>query len=159
VLLRDGFQKWSVDRVAAEAGCAKGLVPYHHGSKQRLLATVAANLHRTRRERRLTALEGTGAAALDRLWLTLIEEVRRGEWAAWMALATEPGIPSPERLPEDLAALAGAIGKTLELPALRPEEARLAEAALDGFQLALHQGTGEEAVHEAYHRLWLALLP
>ncbi len=56
-------------------------------------------------------------------------------------------------------ALAAAIGRALEVPPLRAEEARLAVAALEGFQMALHLGASEETVHEAYHRLWLSLLP
>ena len=159
VLLRDGLQKWSVDRVASEAGCAKGLVPYHHGSKKALLAAVAANLARARQARRLAALNGRGAAALDLLWQALVEEVRSDEWAAWAALVAEPGIDTPGDSPADLALLATTIGRALEVPPLRAEEARLAVAALDGFQMALHLGAPEESVHEAYHRLWLALLP
>lgn len=159
ILLRDGFQKWSIDRVAAEAGCAKGLVAYHHGSKKQLLATVAANLHRNRTVRRLAALEGSGAEALDRLWEALSREVQSGEWAAWAVLIAEPNIPTPPQSPNQLTALAAAIGRALGIPPLRPDEARLADAALDGFQLALHLGAPAESVHEAYHRLWLALLP
>lgn len=159
VLLRDGLQKWSVDRVASEAGCAKGLVPYHHGSKKALLAAVAANLARARQARRLAALAGRGAQALDHLWQALIDEVRSGEWAAWAALVAEPGINAPNAAPTELPALAAAIGMALEVPPLRAEETGLAVAALDGFQMALHLGAAEETVHEAYHRLWLSLLP
>ena len=159
VLLRDGLQKWSVDRVASEAGCAKGLVPYHHGSKKALLAAVAVNLARARQARRLAALNGQGATALDHLWQALVDEVRTGEWAAWAALVAEPDIDTPGDSPADLALLATTIGRALEVPPLRAEEARLAVAALDGFQMALHLGAPEESVHEAYHRLWLALLP
>ena len=159
VLLRDGLQKWSVDRVAAEAGCAKGLVPYHHGSKRQLLSTVAANLHRGRTARRLAALDGSGAEALDRLWDAINFEVRTGEWAAWAALIAEPGLSLPPLDPAHLPAFAAAIGRALGTSPPTPEEAHLAEASLDGFQVALHLGAPEESVHEAYHRLWLALLP
>jgi AcrR family transcriptional regulator len=159
VLLREGLQGWSVDRVAAEAGCAKGLVHYHHGTKRALLARVGEALGRARQARRLEALAGSGADALDRLWLALVREVRSGEWAAWAAIVSEPGIPGPVLQPADLPALSAAIGRALDLPAPRAEEARLASAALDGFQLALHLGTEEESVREAYHRLWLSFLP
>ncbi len=159
VLLRDGLQKWSVDRVAAEAGCAKGLISYHHGSKRRLLSVVASNLHRERTARRLTALEDSGAEALDRLWEALEVEVRSGAWSAWAALVAEPEISLPPAASDRLTALGAAIGRALGVSSLRPDEALLAEAALEGFQLSLHLGAPEEAVHEAYHRLWLALLP
>lgn len=159
VLLREGLQGWSVDRVAAEAGCAKGLVHYHHGTKRELLGRVGEALGSMRRARRLEALGGSGADALDRLWQALVREVRRGEWAAWAAIATEPGIPGPTEPSSDLPALQAAIGRALELPAVRDEDARLAVAAFDGFQLALHLGAAEAPVREAYHRLWLTFLP
>ena len=159
VLLRHGIEGWSVDRVAAEAGCAKGLVHYHHRTKKDLLRRVNEALSRTRLARRLEALSGSGADALDRLWLALLREVRSGEWAAWAALTAAPGLASPGEQPADLTALAAAIGRALDVPPLGHDEARLAAAALDGFQLALHLGAGEEPVREAYHRLWLALLP
>lgn len=159
VLLRDGLQSWSVERVAIEAGCAKGLVPYHHGSKKALLSAVAARLGRARLAGRLGALRGSGANALDRLWQTLVSEVRSGEWAAWAALVAEPGIDTPGDSMTDLTLLAAAIGQVLEVPPLRSEEARLAAAALDGLQVALHLGAPEESAREAFHRLWLSLLP
>jgi AcrR family transcriptional regulator len=159
VLLREGLQGWSVDRVAAEAGCAKGLVHYHHGTKRALLGRVGEALGRARQARRLDALDGSGADALDRLWLSLVREVRSGEWAAWAAIAAEPGIPGPMSPPGELPALANAIGRALDLAAPRAEDVRLAAAALDGFQLALHLGTAEESVREAYHRLCLTFLP
>jgi AcrR family transcriptional regulator len=159
VLLRHGLQEWSVERVATEAGCAKGLVHYHHGTKRALLARVGETMARGRQSRRIEALSGSGADALDRLWQVLLREVRGGEWAAWTALLAEPSIARPSEPPDGLTALAVALGRSLELPTLRTEEARLASAALDGFQLALHLGAPEESVHEAYHRLWLALLP
>jgi len=147
-----------VDLVAAEAGCAKGLVHYHHGSKRALLGAVASRLERERQARRLAALSGTGAAALDRLWGTLEDEVRRGAWAAWAALLAEPGIESPAWPSADLAALGAAVSRALEVPPLGLEDTRLVVSALDGFQLALARGTPHDAVLEAYHRLWLLLL-
>jgi len=150
---------WSVDLVAAEAGCAKGLVHYHHGSKKALLGAVAGRLDRERQARRLAALSGTGAAALDRLWNSLEDEVRKGAWAAWAALVAEPGIESPVETPADLAALGAAVSRALEVPPLGPDATRLVASALDGLQLALARGTPSEAVLEAYHSLWLSLLP
>jgi AcrR family transcriptional regulator len=160
VLLEAGLPGWSIDRVAAVAGCAKGLVPYHHGSKAALLTTVGVRLTRARIDRRLAALTASGATeALDSLWEVLREEVRSGKWAAWTALAVGPRVTLPPESATDLRALGDAMGGVLGMAALRPEEVRLALAALDGLQLALHRGSPEELVHEAYHRLWLAFLP
>ena len=159
VLMLDGLQRWSVDRVAAEAGCAKGLVAYHHGSKKSLLAAVAVRLRVERQARRLAALQASGAAALDRLWETLVEEVRTGRWSASVALSVEPGVETPGDSAEELLALGAGISSALDIPALPAEEARLTCAALDGFQTALQAGAPEAPMREAYHRLWLALLP
>ncbi len=148
-----------MDRVALEAGCAKGLVHYHHGTKRELLGRVSEALAHARHARRIEALSGSGAEALDRLWLVLARQVRSGEWAAWSALVAEPGIKTPAGSPEELNSLSASIGSALEVPTLRAEDTRLAVAALDGFQLALHLGASEESVREAYHRLWLAFLP
>lgn len=159
VLVREGLQNWSVDRVAAEVGCAKGLVAYHHGSKKSLLAAVGLLLSRRRLAGRLAALQGSGADALDRLWQSLVGEVRTGEWAAWAALTAEPGIDTRGDSAADVAALSSAISRVLEVPPFRPEEVHLITAALDGFQVALHAGAPEDGIREAYHRLWLSLLP
>lgn len=158
VLRRQGLGSWSVDLVAAEAGCAKGLVAYHHGSKRALLGAVGRELWRARQAQRVAALSGSGAEALDALWLVLTAAAREGESAALAALSAEPGIDTRLDSAEDLAALGAAIGRALDLPDFPPAEARLAAAALDGFELALLRGASEDAVHEAYHRLWLGLL-
>lgn len=158
VLLHDGLPGWSVDRVAREAGCAKGLVHYHHGTKRDLLLRASESLGSSRRERRLEALQGSGAATLDRLWALLVREVRHGEWAAWASLTAAPDLPNRAPSTPDLLEFGAAIGRALDLPPLDPPRCRLAVAALDGFQVALALGDPEEAVHEAYHRLWLALL-
>ena len=159
VLVREGLLNWSVDRVAAEVGCAKGLIAYHHGTKKSLPAAVAANLGRHRLAGRLAALQGSGAEALDRLWQTLVNEVRAGEWAAWAALTAEPGIDTRADSAVDVAAFGTAISRVLEVPAFRPEEVRLMTAALDGFQVSLHSGVPAPGIREDYHRLWLSLLP
>ena len=159
VLVRGGLQCWSIDRVAAEVGCAKGLVAYHHGTKKALLGAVATQLASRRLAGRLAALQGSGAEALDRLWQTLVDEVRAGEWAARAALTAEPGIDTRADSDADIAAFNSAISRVLEVPPFRPEEVRLMTAALDGFQAALHSGAPEDGTLEAYHRLWLSLLP
>jgi len=158
VLLHHGLQAWSVERVAAEAGCAKGLVHYHHGTKRGLLIQVSEVLAASRRARRLDALQGSGAAALDRLWAVLVREVRNGEWTAWSAVVGEPSLPNRAPTMAELTQFGAAIGRALDLPPLDPASTRLALAALDGFQAALALGDVEEAVHEAFHRLWLAVL-
>lgn len=159
VLVRDGLAGWSVDRVALEAGCAKGLVHYHHGTKRELLQRVATSLAAARQAHRVTALTSAGAAALDRLWLALVREVRSGEFAAWCAIAAAPKIEGPPSRATDSEALAAAVARALDLAPWDPARAILLPAALDGLQLALLLGAPESQVREAYHLLWLTLLP
>lgn len=159
VLLRGGLAGWSVNRVAEEAGCAKGLVHYHHGTKRDLLGRVAARIAATRQAHRVKAVAAAGPEALDLLWRALLREVRSGEFAAWCALVAAPDLASPPRSAVDAEQLASAISEALELPPWQASEALLLTSALDGLQLALLLGAGEAEVQEAYHRLWLTLLP
>jgi AcrR family transcriptional regulator len=103
VLVKRGLTAWTIEDVAREAQCAKGLVNYHYKTKANLLAQVGESLREDRIGRRLAALENEGATALDALWNTLTAEVRSGELAAWLSLSALPdqavhhGLRSQER--------------------------------------------------------------
>jgi AcrR family transcriptional regulator len=161
VLLRKGLRRWSVDLVATEAGCAKGLVHYHHKTKQALLQAVAARLESAHRHRRVEAIASSrGAHALDALWQALTAEVASGEWQALLSLRSEPGFNAdPEDDDAGLERLSASLVKALDLPRLSADEVRLVAAALDGLQLALSRRADPASLLEAYHRLWLAVLP
>jgi len=161
VLLREGLRGWSVDLVAKEAGSSKGLVHYHHGTKRALLQTVAARLEAVHWERRLTPLAGSrDAQALDALWRALTAEVTSGEWSALLSLRCEAEFTA-EAVDDtaSLKAFAMRLAGALDLPPPSLDEARFIAAALDGIQLALHRGGDPTSLREAYHRLWLAVLP
>ena len=161
VLIKKGLDRWTIDAVAREAGCAKGLVHYHHGTKARLLAEVAAQLSRRRFQQRRAALERPGAQGLDSLWEVLATNVASGTTAAWASLLGYPlsreatGLAPSE---EELRALANTIEKSLALPSLATAQALALLAALDGFEIALLSQAEPDAVHDAYHRFWLALI-
>lgn len=160
-LVREGLAGWTVERVAREAECAKGLVHYHFKSKWQLLALVASALRRERMGRRLDAFGHAGAAALDALWAVLAGEVVRGECAAWFALATVPDQVVRDALPatgDDLRRIAAAMSASLALPELPIDTLRVVLATLDGMQLPLLLGDREEAVREVYDRYWLAVV-
>ncbi|HET9293213.1 MAG TPA: helix-turn-helix domain-containing protein [Gemmatimonadales bacterium] len=161
VLVRDGLRDWSVDRVARAAGCAKGLVHYHHGTKRALLQAVAARLESAHWQRRLDSLAGSqGADALDALWQALVAEVASGEWEAVLSLRSDPEF-TPASTGDALALerFSASLAAALDLPRRASDEMRLVAAALDGLQLALHRGGDPIPLREAYHRLWLAVLP
>lgn len=159
VLIKKGLAAWTIEDVAREAHCAKGLVNYHYKTKAKLLAQVGESLREDRVARRLAALENEGATALDALWNTLTAEVRTGELAAWLSLSAlhDPtvhyGLRSQAR---ELLKLEEAASRAL---AVRdPNLGQLIDSVLTGFQVALLNGHEDQVVREAYHRFWLGLL-
>ncbi len=159
VLVRNGLAAWTIEDVAREASCAKGLVNYHYKTKANLLAQAGESLKGERIARRLAALEHDGATALDALWNTLTAEVRTGEFAAWLSLsaltdqAVHHGLRSQER---DLARLEQAAARALG--SSEPSLGHVIESVLTGFQIALLHGHDDQAVRESYHRFWLGVL-
>jgi AcrR family transcriptional regulator len=159
VLVRNGLAAWTIEDVAKEAHCAKGLVNYHYKTKARLLAQVGEALREDRTGRRLAALQNEGATALDALWNTLSAEVRTGELAAWLALAALPdgAIQHSLRSPEnEMANLAEAATRAFGIG--DRSLGQVMESVLTGFQIALLHGHDDHTVREAYHRFWLGAL-
>lgn len=159
VLIRKGLAAWTIEDVAREAHCAKGLVNYHYKTKANLLARVGESLREDRIGRRLAALENEGATALDALWNTLTSEVRSGELAAWLSLSALPdqavhhGLRSQER---ELRRLEQAASRAFGLG--DQNLGQLIDSVLSGFQIALLHGQEDQVVREAYHRFWLGIL-
>ena len=159
VLVRNGLAAWTIEDVAKEARCAKGLINYHYKSKARLLAQVGNGLREDRLARRLAALQHEGATALDALWHTLVAEVRSGELAAWLALSSlrDPAIQESLRSSEEeQGRLNEAQGQAIGL--VDKNLGPMLETVLTGFQLALLHGHEHHTVREAYHRFWLGLI-
>jgi AcrR family transcriptional regulator len=156
VIAKTGLVGWTVDQVARETGCAKGLVLYHYRGKTELLDATADRLLKDSIQRRVAAI-GAGAAgsALARLWWALLEEVSSGQFAALVSLRAI-GLPiastaSPETL------------RTAAATALDVAPEALAEgvtiaAMLDGLALQLLSRRPEAAVREAYDQLWVSLV-
>jgi AcrR family transcriptional regulator len=159
VLIRQGLAAWTIEDVAREAHCAKGLVNYHYKTKAKLLAQVGESLREDRIGRRLAALENEGATALDALWNTLTAEVRSGELAAWLSLSALPdqavhyGLRSQER---EMRRLEEAVSRAFGTN--DPNMGQLIDSVLIGFQIALLNGHEDQVVREAYHRFWLGVL-
>ncbi len=161
VLAREGLQQWTISAVAREAGCAKGLVHYHHRTKEELLGTVADQLVRDRTESRVRALSGRSTAALDTLWTDLAQSVKAGRTAAWLSLMghPSPAVRSRIMLPDnDLTRLSEAVAEAFALDAVDESVARAIDGGLDGMEVALLRGDSADSVHEAFHRMWLSVL-
>jgi len=149
---------WTVENVASHAGCAKGLVLYHFGSKQALLSQVAAEVANSRWSARVTTLRLPPAKAIDQLWEDLSKEVTSGAFRLWLGLmassATTTGASSNTSQRQQLAT---AVATTFRLPAKDPALTAL-PAVLDAFQLLLLQGLPEVEVREAFDSYWLGVL-
>ena len=161
VLVRDGLEKWTVSAVADQAGCAKGLVHYHHKTKEQLLGTAADHLARARAEDRLGALGTGGTEALDALWTVLVAAASSGRTRAWLSLLGHSSDPVHQaaRLPSDyLSRLTAAIAEAFGLESVEEPVVRSIDAALDGFELALVRGDDPDRVHESFHQTWLSVL-
>jgi len=155
-----GLTDWSIEKVAKGAGCAKGLVHYHFGTKDTLLARVMERLEFERQERRLAALSGKeGAESLDALWSDLVEEVTGGGFGAWMDCLRYfgPRTGGPQAANDER--LCAAAGRSLGVAeAELTEYAALLGPALDGLQFRLLGGEDPERVREGFDRVWLGVL-
>ena len=132
-----GLATFSIERVAAKAGVAKGLVLYHYRSRARFIEVCGERLQSARAERLRAAGRGTGIAAVDALWTELTRQQDDGTARAWLSLAAVGAV----RLPEQADVI---------------DQAR--SSLLDGCAAALAAGADRAAVREAYEALALALL-
>jgi AcrR family transcriptional regulator len=161
LLIERGLAGWSLDALAARAGCAKGLLLYHHRSKADLLARVATQLRIERQRRRLEGVKLGGPAAIDALWLMLLEETSSGRSVAWLSLVAlaEPGVRECTRSTrEEVRDLGKATAAAFDLEGEAADLGRVVAAALDGFGVDLLVDGNEAELREAYHRHWLGLL-
>ncbi len=157
LLGENGLLGCSIEHVSRAARCAKGLVNYHFGSKDRLLEAVADRIRDRRRQSRVAALSvGLGTKALDALWDTLHREVTTGEARAWFALASG----SPQLLAREANTGLELVQLATRALDLRDEAipVLLLLSALDGFQLRLLAGTPSDEVRETFDRFWLLVL-
>jgi len=161
VLTREGIAAWTTAAVAQEAGCAKGLIHYHHKTKSRLLEAMARRLAADRLAARLRPLGLRGTAALDGLWGDARSAVRSGRTQAWLGLLSIPDGAVRSAFVLSAAALADtsqAISSALDTDLPEPAVTRSLHATLDGLEVALVRGDDASATREAYHRFWLGIL-
>ena len=161
LLIEAGLSNWTLDAVAARAGCAKGLVAYHHRTKAALLGTVAARLRADRLASRTAALKQSGSSAIDALWRVIMDEHASGESAAWFGLlaSREADVRLGQAsVPAEADGLGHLLVTALSLETDAAAVGSTSMAMLDGCAAALLQGLPAEAVREAYHRFWLGLL-
>jgi AcrR family transcriptional regulator len=161
LLASHGLHGWSVEQVAAGAGCAKGLVHYHFGTRAALLTAVVEELARGRMARRCAALAPRGTVALDALWVVLREDASAGVSRAWLEAGFD-GAAEIRRvmapLDGELQQFAAASSAAMELPQLSPGRAATLLLLLDALEAALVRGAPAVEVREAYDRVWLGMM-
>lgn len=148
VLAREGFTRTSARAVAAEAGGTNGLIFYHFGSMDGLLAATASELCRRRMVRVKEALGGDEAAVRwpERLADTIRAEATSPEGIAVVELVvaarTNPALSEPvmTAIDESIRFAAGELETILAdgpWAALLPVDlvAELATAAFFGLEL------------------------
>jgi AcrR family transcriptional regulator len=139
-LRREGLGGFSIAVVAQRAGVAKGLVLYHFGSRQRLLARCASEIESARAGRLAAAMDrgAGGAAAADACWTELSRQAEDGTARAWLSLCAADAIDRSDKN-ENFEGLVRSL-------------------LLDGCTAALAAGRPPRDVREAFDAGWLALL-
>ncbi|HXV87246.1 MAG TPA: TetR/AcrR family transcriptional regulator [Gemmatimonadales bacterium] len=167
-LLRRQGRLPTLDAIAAEARCAKGLVNYHFPSKQALLASVADSLGAERRRRWENALAGsTPEAAISATWDLVQAESREGIALAWRTLggaavgATDHTVSLQatafgQGLAQALTAMLKAAGWRARVPVA--ELGWCLAAVTDGIERLLDLGVDPRELQGAYAAAWLGLL-
>jgi len=167
-LTRAGVPSITLDQIADEADCAKGLVTYHFGTKDQLVVAAAEEIlrvHATEWQRALLA--ETVEAAVRQTWQTLVAEVREGFWRAWLSLAA-----SRDRVIVHMVnnhtlkfvdLLRVAFESQIRTMGLEPtisvaELAQFLAVGLQGLGLQLAAGVKPEVLEGAHSALWIAVL-
>ena len=165
---RAGISDFTLDEIAEEAGCAKGLVAYHFGSKDQLIVAAAEGILRGHAAEWQKALRaGSFESTVSQTWQTLVAEVREGYWRAWLSLAA-----SRDRVIVQLVnnhtntfveALRQASESQMRTMGLEPsvsikELGQFLSVGLQGLGLQLAAGVKPEVLEGAHSALWVAVL-
>lgn len=165
---RHPAESLTLGTVAAEAGCAKGLIHYHFKTKSALLAQAAARLWEDRIEPWRVALDqATPTAAIDAGWRRLLEESTDGTVRACVLVTG-----SADKLVAESAREAAATFRTAVTDAVRQMLTRMHRTPtvpageLGPFVSAVVTGLGLDAADHgdaaalegSWAAFWIALL-
>jgi len=167
-LKRQGPSAITLDEIAAEAGCAKGLITYHFESKDRLIQAASEEILGDHQAAWASALHGNALDDVIRqTWQTLLAEARDGHWRAWLPLATSRDRVISQLVSNHASSFADSLRmaaesqmRTLGLqPAISIAElGQFLAAGLQGIGLRLATGVKPEALEGAHSALWAAVL-
>ncbi len=168
ILLEGGLSALTLEAVARRAGCAKGLINYHFGTKDNMSAEVIRGFYRGRIERWERAFGArTAQRAIDRTWQLIVRERDNGTQRLVASLPALSGEAEQQAAREAAAQfaefLAAATAGLLERTGLQPQ---IPAEQLGWFLASVIQGAGfqlltvedEEALREAYAVAWLGVI-
>jgi AcrR family transcriptional regulator len=158
----------TLEAVAREARCAKGLINYHFSSKADVLAAVAAELGSARAARWAGAFAGRSAdSAIRETWDLLVAERHDGTFSAWAALRAERGRVTVQAVNSHTSSFARSLSKgvsdllaSLDLrPTVAvPELGWYLAAVVQGMEVLLEAGAEPDELQGAYAAAWLGIL-
>ncbi len=158
----------TIDQVAREAKCAKGLVHYHYRTKSALLAAVAARLGQARRARWAhTFSSQTPDGAVRASWSLLVAENADGSLRAWLALLAHKDKATGRVVSSEMASFAEALTQSASrwlaqlslAPTVPIEEiGSLIASVVWGMGLLLAAGTAPSRLQGAYDAAWAGVL-
>ena len=167
-LRKTGASELTIDMVAEDAGCAKGLIHYHYKTKDQLVAAAADSLLSDYDAKWSAALRsGSPDEAISKTWALVVAEARDGTPHAWASIKsyrhnmTDQTVKAVvDRLSVTLASgirdLLDRSGFSLTIST--DEVGRLAAAAVQGFEFQLAAGVAPESLEGAYAALWVGIL-
>lgn len=167
VVRRSGATSLTIESVAQEAGCAKGLVHYHLKTKDALLDAVARRIA----EDRIAVWTGafrapTPSDAIRQTWKVLTTESENGTVRGWISLLGSGALT--ERTANDiLNRFTNALGQAASTMLLdlrlepRVEAGALGwllGAVIEGMGVQILGGASTSRLEEAYAAAWLGIL-
>lgn len=168
LLRKGGARSLTLDEVAGQAGCAKGLIHYHFKTKAGLLEAAAARLAQARELRWRAAFEADSPKdAIERTWAILTDESTDGTVRAWTSLFSSSGVLPDQvvstayrrfstTLAEATVALSSHLGLAPTVPAC--EIGWLLGAVVHGMGFQLASGGDHRDLEGAYAAAWLGIL-
>jgi AcrR family transcriptional regulator len=168
VLRKRGAHSTTMDTVATEAGCAKGLVHYHFDTKQKLLVEAVSRIAKTRETAWNEAFDTPDPQeAVDRTWSLIRKEADSGTLRAWSSLVAL-GDPEVDRAVSIAAAalrelMAEGTERLFEATGVEPgvptrEMGWLLAAVVHGVTFHAASGADLSVLENAYAAAWLGLL-
>lgn len=167
VLRRKGAVGLTIEGVAREAGCAKGLVHYHLKTKQALLEAVTERMANQRIGSWSAAFQAPSPHdAITTTWRTLSEESNNGTVRAWVSLLGS-GMLAERTASETLARFTRALGHAatemlgglgLQPTVAADELGWLLGSVVEGMGFVILAGGDRSELEEAYAAAWLGIL-